>query len=297
MDSNCSQGRTSYSGPSVDYSFQCTRFSGSFRFLLTNRLKRRGSAGTTFVVFLTELEILEGLFLTEMTTLKLLQQEALIKTGEFDHADWNYRPLLGGISRSRFSLVKDLIAGRQGKRIMEVGYGSGVFLPELANHCEEVYGVDVHDKNFEVAETLAKLGTKANLISSGAEKIEVQDNYFDFIVAVSALEFVSDLDAVCLEMRRTLAPGGSVLIVTPRQSPILDFGLKLLTGKSAKDDFGDRREKIIPTLKKYFEVEQNATFPKFKSSPIKLYTALELKPRALTQSALDRFSIAARLVP
>ena len=211
-----------------------------------------------------------------MSTLNLLQQEALIKTGEFDHADWNYRPLLRGISRSRFNLVKDLIADRHGKRIMEVGYGSGVFLPELAKHCEEVYGVDVHDKNFEVAEKLAKLGTKATLISSGAEKIEFEDNYFDFIVAVSALEFVSDLDAVCLEMRRTLAPGGSVLVVTPGQSTILDFGLKLLTGKSAKNDFRDSREKIIPTLKKYFEVKQNTTFPKFKSSPIKLYTALEL---------------------
>ena len=218
-------------------------------------------------------------FPTEMTTLNLLQQEALIKTGEFDHADWNYRPLLGGISRSRFNLVKDLIADRQGKRILEVGYGSGVFLPELAKHCEEIYGVDVHDKNFEVAENLAKLGTKANLISSGAEKIEILDNYFDFIVAVSSLEFVSDLDAVCLEMRRTLSPGGSVLIVTPGQSPILDFGLKLLTGKSAKIDFRDSREKIIPTLKKYFDVKQNATFPKFKSSPIKLYTALELVPK------------------
>ena len=214
-----------------------------------------------------------------MTTLKLLQQEALIKTGEFDHADWNYRLLLGGISRSRFNLVKDLIGDRQAKRILEIGYGSGVFLPELAEHCQEVYGVDVHDKNFEVAEKLAEFGTKANLISSGAEKIEVPDNHFDFIVAVSALEFVTDLDAVCLEMRRTLAPGGSVLIVTPRQSPILDLGLKLLTGKSAKNDFRDSREKIIPTLMKYFEVKQNATFPRFKSSPIKLYTALELTPQ------------------
>ena len=214
-----------------------------------------------------------------MTTLKLLQQEALIKTGEFDHADWNYRLLLGGISRSRFNVVKDLIGDRQAHRIAELGYGSGVFLPELAEHCQEVYGVDVHDKNFEVAKKLAEFGTKANLISSGAEKIEVPDNHFDFIVAVSALEFVTDLDAVCLEMQRTLAPGGSVLIVTPRQSPILDLGLKLLTGKSAKNDFRDSREKIIPTLMKYFEVKQNATFPRFKSSPIKLYTALELTPQ------------------
>ena len=214
-----------------------------------------------------------------MRTLNLLRQDALIKTGEVDHADWNYRWLLGEISRSRFSLIKNLLADRHGKRILEIGYGSGVFLPELALHANEVYGVDVHDKSIEVSEKLAQLDIKAKLLSSGAERIDVPDNYFDFIVSVSTLEFVSDLDAVCTEIKRTLAPGGIVLIVTPGESPILDFGLKLLTGRSAKNDFGDRREKIIPTLNKYFDVRQNTTFPKFKASPIKLYNALELVPK------------------
>lgn len=214
-----------------------------------------------------------------MLSLNLLQEEALIKTGEVDHADWNYRPVLGGISRSRFRLIKNLLGQRRGKRIMEIGYGSGVFLPELAQHANELYGIDVHDRNVEVTEKLAELNVKANLVSSGAEKIAAQDGYFDFIVAVSALEFVSDLDAVCMEMKRTLTPQGSVLIVTPGQSPILDFGLKMLTGKSAKVDFENRRKSVIPTLKKHFDVKQNLTFPKFHASPIKLYTAMELVPK------------------
>ena len=234
-----------------------------------------------------------------MTTLNLLQQDALIKTGEVDHADWNYRPLLGEISRSRFNLIKNLLEGRRGKRIMEIGYGSGVFLPELAAHANEIYGVDVHDKNIEVTEKLAQLDIKATLLSSGAEKIEVQDNYFDFIVAVSSLEFVSDLDAVCLEMKRTLTPNGSVLVVTPGKSPILDFGLKLLTGKRAEDDFEGRRENIIPTLSKHFDVKQNVTFPKLKASPIKLYTALELVPKAPKVSPVSslQFPVSRRPAP
>ena len=68
-------------------------------------------------------------------------------------------------------------------------------------------------------------------------------------------------------------------MVTPGKSPILDFGFRLLTGKSAKADFEDRRENIIPTLKKHFEVKQNLTFPKFNASPVKLYTAMELVPK------------------
>ena len=214
-----------------------------------------------------------------MTTLNLLQQEALIKTGDVDHADWNYRPLLRKISRTRFKLIKSLLGNRHCNRIMEIGYGSGVFLPELAEHAYEVYGIDVHDKNYEVKAKLAEVDIEATLVSSGAEKIEAEDNFFDSIVAVSALEFVSDLDAVCSEIKRTLTPDGSFLVVTPGKSLILDFGLKLLTGKSAKDEFGNRRENIIPTLNKHFDVKQNLSFPKFRASPIKCYTAMELVPK------------------
>src|SRR5437899_1843622 len=44
-----------------------------------------------------------------LNKMKLLSQELLIKTGPVDHADWNYRPLLGLISRTRFRLVRDMM--------------------------------------------------------------------------------------------------------------------------------------------------------------------------------------------
>ena len=65
--------------------------------------------------------------------LKLLPREALIQTGEVDHADWNYRPLLGMIQRLRFRLILRILAGRKYHRLLEIGYGSGVFMPELKN--------------------------------------------------------------------------------------------------------------------------------------------------------------------
>jgi len=214
-----------------------------------------------------------------MLDLNLLNEKALIKTGKVDHADWNYRPLLGEISRSRFKLIKKLLANRHGERLMEIGYGSGVFFPELTKYADEIFGVDVHDKNDEVTEKLAELNIKATLLSSGAEKIGIQDDFFDFIVAVSALEFVSDLNAVCMEVKRTLKPNGSFLVVTPGKSSILDFGFKMLTGKSAKVDFEDTRENIIPTLQKHFDVKRNLNYPKYNISPVKLYTAMELVPK------------------
>ena len=117
------------------------------------------------------------------------------------------------------------------------------------------------------------------LATGGAEKMKWENDFFDSIIAVSALEFVDDLEKVCAEVRRLLRPSGSFFIVTPGKSPMLDFGLKMLTGKSAKEDFADRRELILPTLFKHFTVSQQLAFPRFGSRLVKLYTALELQPK------------------
>lgn len=212
--------------------------------------------------------------------LNLLPPEALLKTGGVDHADWNHKFILGTISRARFHLVKKLLAARRVHRLLEIGYGSGVFLPELAKYADEIYGVDVHHEHENVKKKLLEFNVNAELASGGAEKMSYENNFFDCVVVVSALEFVSDLDAVCAEVKRILNSSGSFIVVTPGASPLLDFGLKILTGKSAKTDFADRRERILPTLYKHFRIGREIAFPKYGNSIVKLYTALELKSKA-----------------
>jgi predicted TPR repeat methyltransferase len=101
--------------------------------------------------------------------LNLLPPEALVKTGDVDHADWNYKPILGRISRARFHLIKELIGNRRAERLLEIGYGSGVFLPELAGYADNLYGSDIHHEHARVKKKLAEFNIKANLFSGGAE--------------------------------------------------------------------------------------------------------------------------------
>jgi ubiquinone/menaquinone biosynthesis C-methylase UbiE len=209
--------------------------------------------------------------------LQLLPPSALLKTGEVDHADWNYRPMLGAISRTRFRLVVKLLGAERAKRLLEIGYGSGVFMPELSRHCEELYGIDIHDMQQRVTASLAEFNINAKLFSGSAATMPFEEKFFDVVVAVSALEFVADLDAACVEIKRVLKPGGSFIVVTPGHSPLVDFGLKVLTGKSAKNDFGDRRQGLIPTLLNHFSVQQELTVPAHGTSVVHLYTALKLR--------------------
>lgn len=211
-------------------------------------------------------------------TLSLLPPEALFKTGEVDHADWNFRPFLGLIMRLRYKLVLSLLSGRRFHRLLEIGYGSGVFMPELARHCDELYGIDVHQNQATVTEMLSRFEIAAGLFSASAELMPFRADYFDCVVAVSTLEFIADLDAACAEIRRILRPGGSLIAITPGHSPIVDFGLWALTGKSAKADYGDRRQSVIPTLSKHFAIRQERRVPPLGNSALGLYVALELGP-------------------
>jgi ubiquinone/menaquinone biosynthesis C-methylase UbiE len=208
--------------------------------------------------------------------LQLLPASALIRTSEVDHADWNYRKLLGQIQRLRFRIVRGLLGEAHFPRILELGYGSGVFMPELAHRCDELYGIDPHPKQREVTEVLARHGIRAELHSGSAESLPFPDGHFDAIVSVSALEYVPDIERCCREMRRVLKPGGTLVICTPGFSPLLDLALRVGTGESA-NQYSDRRERLLPTLKRHFTTESEKSFPPFAGRLVRLYTGIRLR--------------------
>jgi SAM-dependent methyltransferase len=207
--------------------------------------------------------------------LSLLPEDALLTTSAVDHANWNYRPVLGYIQRLRFQLIRSILRGTRATRLLEIGYGSGVFFPELSKYSDELYGIDPHQFPNEVSTVLSQHGVSARLAQGTATKLPFEANFFQTIVAVSALEFIDDLDSVCREVKRVLHPGGSFVVVTPGHSPIVDLGVRMMTGASPKEDFQSRRERILPYLYREFVVNQRVDYPSFAHGA-RLYTALGL---------------------
>jgi ubiquinone/menaquinone biosynthesis C-methylase UbiE len=213
--------------------------------------------------------------------LKLLPANVLVKTGPVDHGEWNFRPILGWIQRLRFRMIQSLLPVRPVTRLLEVGYGSGIFMPTLAESCYELYGIDIHPFHHTVEDRLKVFHIKAELQSGSAEVLPYPSDFFDTVVAVSCLEFIEDIEVAVLELHRVLKPDGHLILVTPGYSPILDWGLKLLTGESAQQDYNDRRQRLLPTLQQFFNIHQKQVFPSVISSFLCLYTALKLSPRPI----------------
>jgi ubiquinone/menaquinone biosynthesis C-methylase UbiE len=210
--------------------------------------------------------------------LSLLPQKALIRTSPIDHADWNFQPLLGMIQRLRFRLILSLWPSEPIPRLLEIGYGSGIFMPTLATRCDELYGVDIHPFHQAVQTRLQEFEIAAQLFSASAESLPFADGFFDCLVAVSCLEFIPDLQAACREMKRVLRPGGSLILVTPGHSLVTDVGLRLLTGESAKKDFSSRREGVLPTLQQHFSIRQQRSYPWLGGRLMRLYSGYNLYP-------------------
>jgi len=206
--------------------------------------------------------------------LDLLPREALLKTGDVDHAAWNYDGLLGFVSRRRFGMVRALLPTTRVRKLLEVGYGSGVFMPELKKYADELYGADIHERAGDVTAVLAKNGVRAELVTAPAEALPFPDATFDVVVAVSTFEFVTDTGRAIDELARVLVPDGRVIVVTPGRSPLLDVALRVFTGESAAEDFGDRRELVVPTLTTHMRHERSAYFP--ARFPVPVYRALRL---------------------
>lgn len=211
---------------------------------------------------------------SERFGIRLVPPNLLIKTGPVDCANWAFRPVLGYISCQRFRMVVKLIPSSVG-RLLEIGYGSGTFMPELSCHAGELIGLDVHNHSREVGSALSQLGLSPTLYESSAETLPFADGEMDVIVAVSCLEFIPDLDAAVAEFRRVLRPDGVLIAITPKQSSIADAGLRLLTGRSAEEDFQRARLRVIPSLLRSFSIDRTLQWP----SPVfTLYTALRLRP-------------------
>ncbi len=132
-----------------------------------------------------------------------------------DPIDYYYRFFTAPLYRAR--LRDALIALGQGpfESLLDVGYGSGVFLPELALRTNRLVGVDVHAGLDGVARMAANLGLDVELLDASLYELPFEDGTFDALVCLSVLEHLRELDSALEELRRVVRPGGRLVFGTP----------------------------------------------------------------------------------
>ena len=146
--------------------------------------------------------------------LRLPAREHLQPVDEDDPLRFYYMPVVGRFYRRRLELAATLLDGHGG-RVLEVGYGSGVFLPQLAGY-GAVVGVDRHRQGAAVRAMARCEGVEAALVRGEIRRLPFAEGSIDVLVCLSVLEHVAELHEAAAELRRVLRPGGVAVLGYPR---------------------------------------------------------------------------------
>ena len=98
-----------------------------------------------------------------------------------------------------------------GKRVLEIGCGSGIALPALARHCKPVSptGIDIStDALSRAAGMLREKRFNASLVHADVHRMPFIDASFDVVIDFGTCQRVADTDAVLQELARILDADG-----------------------------------------------------------------------------------------
>lgn len=202
----------------------------------------------------------------------------LVKTGEVDYYDWNYKFPISIIQKYRFKKIIKLLGNETYSNLLEIGMGSGIFLPELSKHCNNLYAIDIHDKLDHIHDLCKFYDIKNyNLSTQNIECTNFPDNHFDLIAAISVLEFLEDLDTALSEIRRILKKEGFFITICPMESKFLDYLLSFYANKAPKEEFRKSRQYVTKTLEENFSIIKKGYMLPLIGKYFPIYTHYKLK--------------------
>ena len=176
-----------------------------------------------------------------------------------DPLPFYYRPMTGWLYRHRLQMGLDLLPPG-GRRVLEVGVGSGILVPTLTASFPEYVGTDL---------VLAQ-GLPA-LVATGCQATFKQANLlddsslpaatFDAIVCFSVLEHIADAEGAARGLARALAPNGTLVTGYPMVSPLMTRAFAAIGYPNIDDDHVSPPARIAAALSRVLRPVKRAAFP------------------------------------
>ncbi len=153
-----------------------------------------------------------------------------------------YDDFAAGYERSRghgyHQMVDDLEIGvvrryGEGKKILEVGCGTGLILEQVTRFASSAVGIDLSEGMLEKARERG-----LDVVQGSATALPYADESFDVVYSFKVLAHIEDIHTAMAEMARVTRPGGWVLaeFYNPRSLRYLIKRLKPPTAISGQTD-------------------------------------------------------------
>lgn len=119
----------------------------------------------------------------------------------------------------------------QGKRILDIGCGDGIFLNQIRGRFIESFGIDIA----EIAvETALRNGVQASILNLNSDALPYPNGFFDAITILSTFQYFYDPYYVLGECHRVLKEHGVLIMSIPNSRAIWRIYRLLIRGEFPK---------------------------------------------------------------
>ncbi len=110
--------------------------------------------------------------------------------------------------------IKKIIPYIEGKKILEVSFGSGYLMTQYAKDNLDIHGIDYNEKMLEIAsKKMRSKKINAKLSKANIEELPFPDNTFDTVINTMAFTGYPNGDKAMSELKRVLKKDGTLLLV------------------------------------------------------------------------------------
>lgn len=201
----------------------------------------------------------------------------MTQTNWGDPVFYHYYPFSRYVYRKRLKNTLALIAPYRFEKLLEIGYGSGIFLPTLSKLAREVHALDIHKETSAVERLLDWYQVKnVHLASGDIMGMPYERGAFDGCVIVSTLEDIENSERAVEEIARVVKRGGNIFISFPVKNIVTDTFFRLV-GEDPEDIHPSDHRYILKFLEKNFSVKKILAFPRLVPIDLALYVSVHIE--------------------
>ena len=183
------------------------------------------------------------------------KKEELVSTGDSDPIEYGlyHLPIIKYPFILRLKKVIQLFGNKKYDKMLEVGTGSGILIPELSRHCNSLYCIDIHDRIEDIKNFVKKKGINAKVSYGDIFNLKFKPRFFDAIVCISIIEHLVEVGKALDSIKRVLKDDGILFVGIPTKNIIGETIIELIAPGS-KDRHVSDSVKIIREVRKRFKI-------------------------------------------
>jgi SAM-dependent methyltransferase len=112
-------------------------------------------------------------------------------------------------------------------RALEVGFGSSIYLPILAQLYHQAVGIDLEEEFVRNARALEKEHDNLHVIRGDINRSGLREGSFDLVLCTEVVEHIADSSNAIAEMYKVLRPHGTLVLSTPQPLSPLELTAKI----------------------------------------------------------------------